>query len=85
MHHRSVVTNVPGRWFAAAIEYVESGISIAKSDLLSRHRDRSLVRRRGLKYLVNSFHAKNLLHCDLRDENIISKGEYAGSTSFPPN
>ena len=82
MHHRSVVTNVPGRWFAAAIEYVESGISIVKSDLLSRHRDR---RWRGLKYLVNSFHARNLFHRDLRDENIISKGDYAGSTSFPPN
>ena len=57
-----------------AMEYIEPDISITKSasDVLTLHRDRWTEE---LKHLVGSFHAIDLVHDDLRDANIICKGE----------
>ena len=65
---------LPGGWFAVAMEYIEPDISITKSasDVLTLHRDRWTEE---LKHLVGSFHAIDLVHGDLRDANIICKGE----------
>lgn len=63
---------LPGGWFAVAMEYVEPGTAITKSDLLTSNRDRWA---KELEHLVSGFHAKNLVHGDLRDANIICKGD----------
>ncbi|KAH9077703.1 hypothetical protein EDB83DRAFT_2285803 [Lactarius deliciosus] len=59
---------LPGGWFAVAMEYVEPDTSITKST----HRVRW---KKELENLMKSFHAKNLVHGDLRDANIICRGE----------
>ncbi|KAH9040101.1 hypothetical protein EDB85DRAFT_1837096, partial [Lactarius pseudohatsudake] len=63
---------LPGGWFAVAIEYIEPGTAITKSDLLTSNRDRWV---KELEHLVSDFHAKNLVHGALRDANIICKGD----------
>ncbi|KAI9438257.1 hypothetical protein H4582DRAFT_2129245 [Lactarius indigo] len=63
---------LPGGWYAVAMEYVESGTSITNSDLLASHRDRWM---KDLRRLMDNFHEADLVHGDLRDANIICKGE----------
>jgi len=52
------------------MEYVEPGTAITKSDLFTSHRDRWT---KELERLVDNFYATDLVHGDLRDENIICK------------
>ena len=63
---------LPGGWFAVAMEYVEGSISITHSDLLTRHRDRWTEE---LTHLVKRFHAEDFVHGDLRDANILCKDD----------
>ncbi|KAH8978930.1 hypothetical protein EDB86DRAFT_2836299 [Lactarius hatsudake] len=63
---------LPGGWYAVAMEYIEFGVSIPNSDLLASHRDRWMTE---LRQLMNNFHAADLVHGDLRDVNILCKGE----------
>jgi serine/threonine protein kinase len=63
---------LPGGWFAVAMEYIESGVPITHSSMLSTHRDRWIAE---LQDLMNSFHDKDLVHGDLRDANIICKDD----------
>ena len=63
---------LPGGWFAVAMEYIEPGITITKSNLRTSNKVRWI---KELARLVTNFHAKNLVHGDLRDENIICKGD----------
>ncbi|KAH9000546.1 hypothetical protein EDB86DRAFT_518108 [Lactarius hatsudake] len=58
----------PGGWFGVAMEYVEPDTSIMKST----HRVRW---KQELENLMKSFHAENLVHGDLRDTNIICRGD----------
>lgn len=59
---------LPGGWFAVAMEYVKPDTSIAEST----HRVRW---KQELENLMKSFHAENLVHGDLRDANIICRGD----------
>jgi tRNA A-37 threonylcarbamoyl transferase component Bud32 len=61
---------LPGGWFAVVMEYIESGVPITHSSLLAAHRNRWMAE---LQDLMDSFHAKGLVHGDLRDANIICK------------
>jgi tRNA A-37 threonylcarbamoyl transferase component Bud32 len=54
------------------MEFVESSLPIAHPDLPLDHRDRWT---KELQNLVSSFHARGLVHGDLRDANIICKGD----------
>jgi len=54
------------------MEYIESGVPITSSDLLSANRDRWMDE---LQHLVDSFHAEGLVYGDLRDANTICKGD----------
>ncbi|KAH9167059.1 hypothetical protein EDB89DRAFT_1910268 [Lactarius sanguifluus] len=69
MHRRSLVTErLPGGWFAVAMEYVKPDTSITESTHGVRWKQE-------LVNLMESFHAKNLVHGDLRDVNIICRGD----------
>ncbi|KAH8990753.1 hypothetical protein EDB92DRAFT_1996290 [Lactarius akahatsu] len=59
---------LPGGWFAVAMEYVKPDTSITEST----HRVRW---KQELETLMKSFHAENLVHGDLRDANIIYRGD----------
>ncbi|KAH8990741.1 hypothetical protein EDB92DRAFT_1862947 [Lactarius akahatsu] len=59
---------LPGGWFAVAMEYIKPDTSIMEST----HRVRW---KQELETLMKSFHAENLVHGDLRDENIICRGD----------
>jgi hypothetical protein len=63
---------LPGGWFAVAMEYIKDSISITHSDHLTRHRDRWTEE---LTRLVRTFHAEDFIHGDLRDANILCKGD----------
>ncbi|KAH9039991.1 hypothetical protein EDB84DRAFT_1559955 [Lactarius hengduanensis] len=63
---------LPGGWYAVAMEYIESGVSITNSELLTSHRDHWMME---LRQLMNNFHAADLVHGDLRDTNILCKGK----------
>jgi hypothetical protein len=63
---------LPGGWYGVAMEFVDPSTSITKSDILVDHLDRWKTE---LGYLLNGFHAKDLVHSDLRDANLICKGE----------
>ena len=63
---------LPGGWYAVAMEYIESGVSITRSPLLPTHRNRWAEE---LKCLVDKIHSKGLVHGDLRDANILCKGD----------
>jgi hypothetical protein len=63
---------LPGGWYGVAMEFVDPSTSITKSDVLVDHLDRWKTE---LGHLLNGFHAKDLVHGDLRDANIICKGE----------
>lgn len=63
---------LPGGWFAVAMEYVKPATKIIESKLLASNRLRWIEE---LTRLVDGFHAKNLVHGDLRDENIVCKGD----------
>ncbi|KAH9034952.1 hypothetical protein EDB85DRAFT_1889473 [Lactarius pseudohatsudake] len=65
---------LPGGWYAVAMEYIESGISITNLDLLTSHCDHWMME---LRQLINNFHAVDLVHGDLRDTgtNILCKGK----------
>lgn len=63
---------LPGGWYAVAMEYVRPGTSITKSDLCTTQGDRWTEE---LESLVAGFHAEELVHGDLRDANIICKGD----------
>ncbi|KAH9077692.1 hypothetical protein EDB83DRAFT_2548709 [Lactarius deliciosus] len=59
---------LPGGWFGVAMEYVKPDTSITEST----HRVRW---KQELENLMESFYAKNLVHGDLRDVNIICRGD----------
>ncbi|KAH8981904.1 hypothetical protein EDB86DRAFT_2973436 [Lactarius hatsudake] len=59
---------LPGGWFGVAMEYVKPDTSITEST----HRVRW---KQELENLMESFHTKNLVHGDLRDVNIICRGD----------
>jgi serine/threonine protein kinase len=61
---------LPGGWYAVAMEYIESGITITHSNLLPAHRDRWTEE---LQRLIDNFHAEGLVHGDLRAANIICR------------
>lgn len=61
---------LPGGWYAIAMEYVESGASITRSTQLAAHRDRWTNE---LQKLMDTFHSAGLVHGDLRDANILCK------------
>ena len=65
---------LPGGWFAVAMEWIKPGMSVIQcdSDFLKRHRDRW---KKELEHLVSDFHAIDLVHGNLRDVNVICKGE----------
>jgi hypothetical protein len=63
---------LPGGWYAVAMEYIEPGFSIVRSPLLHAHQDRWAEE---LKCLVYNMHSKGLVHGDLRDANILCKGD----------
>ena len=63
---------LPGGWKAIAMEYIEEASIITEAPGLSTHRDKW---RRQLRDLVDAFHGKNLVHGDLRNVNIICKGD----------
>jgi len=63
---------LPGGWFAVAMEYVKPGTPITRSNLLTSNRDLWI---KELGRLVDNFHANNFVHGDLRDANIICKGD----------
>ena len=56
------------------MEWIKPGMSVIQcdSDFLKRHRDRW---KKELEHLVSDFHAIDLVHGDLRDVNVICKGE----------
>ncbi|KAH9167048.1 hypothetical protein EDB89DRAFT_2127435 [Lactarius sanguifluus] len=59
---------LPGGWFAVAMEYVKPDTSITESTHGVRWKQE-------LVNLMGSFHAKNLVHGDLQDDNIICRGD----------
>lgn len=63
---------LPGGWYAVAMEFIEDSVSITSSGLLPLHRDRW---KKELQRLVDNFHAKGFVHGDLRDANILCKGD----------
>ncbi|KIM81444.1 hypothetical protein PILCRDRAFT_787677 [Piloderma croceum F 1598] len=63
---------LPGGWFAVAMEYIESGVPITQSSLLTTHREHWMAELQGL---MGSFHEKDLVHGDLWDVNIICKND----------
>jgi RIO-like serine/threonine protein kinase len=63
---------LPGGWFALAMEYIESGVPITHSSLLTAHRSHWMAELQGL---MDSFHTKDLVHGDLQDANIICKND----------
>jgi len=63
---------LPGGWKAIAMEYIEEASMITVAPGLDTHRDRW---RQQLRDLVDAFHGENLVHGDLRDANIICKGD----------
>jgi hypothetical protein len=63
---------LPGGWFAVAMEYIKDSILITHSDHLTRHRDRWTEE---LTRLVKTFHAKDFVHGDLRDANVLCKDD----------
>jgi hypothetical protein len=63
---------LPGGWCAVAMRYVDSGVPIAQSPLLSTHRQRWKDQ---LQTLMNNFHGQDLVHGDPRVPNIVCEGE----------
>jgi hypothetical protein len=63
---------LPGGWIAVAMEYVEGNTAITHSGLRTRYRDRWTEE---LIHLVKTFHAKDFVHGDLRDANILCKDD----------
>ena len=63
---------LPGGWFAVAMEHVEPSTLITQSENLKYHRDRWTAE---LERLLDGIHAMDLVHGDLRDVNIICKGD----------
>ncbi|KAI6006859.1 hypothetical protein EDD15DRAFT_2514757 [Pisolithus albus] len=59
---------LPGGWYAVAMEYIESGVSINRSTQLATHGDRW---EKELRALVDKFHSEGLVHGDLRDANML--------------
>jgi len=70
---------LPGGWCATVMEYIESGISINHAGLVPDHRDRWAGE---LQHLTEDFHAEGLVHGDLRDANIICKGDHMMLVDF---
>ncbi|KAI6006868.1 hypothetical protein EDD15DRAFT_2394136 [Pisolithus albus] len=61
---------LPGGWYAVAMEYIESGVSINQSTQLVAHEDRWANE---LRQLMDKFHSEGLVHGDLRDANMLFK------------
>jgi serine/threonine protein kinase len=61
---------LPGGWYAIAMEYIESGLPITHSP--AAHRGRWT---KELEDVVAKFHSEGLVHGDLRDANILCKGD----------
>ncbi|KAI5990776.1 hypothetical protein EDD15DRAFT_2451121 [Pisolithus albus] len=59
---------LPGGWYAVAMEYIESGVSINQSTQLAARGDRWANE---LRQLMDKFHSEGLVHGDLRDANML--------------
>ena len=62
---------LPGDWYAVAMEYLPSAARISRARELATYRE---TWTNELKALVNTFHARGLVHGDLRDPNIVCDG-----------
>lgn len=63
---------LPGGWYAVAMEYVKSAVSITQSTQFAAHGDRWANE---LCELMDKFHSEGLVHGDLRDANILCKDD----------
>jgi hypothetical protein len=63
---------LPGGWFAVAMEYIESCDPITDSSLLPAHQNCWMTE---LQDLMDSFHENDFVHDDLWDANIICKND----------
>jgi len=68
---------LPGGFYAMAMEWVEPSILITESHLIASNKEHWS---RQLKELVAKFHAKGLVHGDLQDANIICRDNDCWST-----
>ncbi|KAI6026740.1 hypothetical protein BKA83DRAFT_4247357 [Pisolithus microcarpus] len=68
--HILAFERLPGGWYAVAMEYIESGVSINRSPQLATHGERW---EKELWELMDRFHSEGLVHGDLRDANILCK------------